>query len=171
MKSPSLPPGAFLSNPLHLLIFLEVEGEEETASASDSRGGAKGEAATATAINLRPANAYEFGQALSAARGAGDAAACADLLASTDPEALPRLLSTQLDGNTVGFVMRALDSHLLERDPALVYRHLDHLHTADRFSVRRMWNVFGLIRTPAFRGLGSPRQSGVFHENSLLFIK
>ncbi|XP_056289522.1 sperm-associated antigen 1-like [Pseudoliparis swirei] len=127
------------AKPRKTVPITEVEGEEETASASDSRGGAKGEAAaataTATAINLRPANAYEFGQALSAARGAGDAAACADLLASTDPEALPRLLSTQLDGNTVGFVMRALDSHLLERDPALVYQHLDHLHTADRFSV------------------------------------
>ncbi|XP_034384847.1 sperm-associated antigen 1-like isoform X2 [Cyclopterus lumpus] len=110
----------------------EVEGDEETASASDSGGGTKGEG---TAINLQPANAYEFGQALNTARSVGDAAACADLLASTTPEALPQLLSTQLDGNTISFIMQALDSHLLERDPNLVYQHLNHLHTANRFSV------------------------------------
>ncbi|KAK9513230.1 hypothetical protein VZT92_026779 [Zoarces viviparus] len=120
------------AKPRKTVPITEVEGDEETASAPDSGGSHRGEA---TAINLRPTNAYEFGQALNTARCGGDTAACADLLASTTPETLPLLLSTQLDGNTIGFVMQSLDSHLLEKDPNLVYRHLNHLHTADRFSV------------------------------------
>lgn len=31
--------------------------------------------------------------------------------------------------------MQALDSHLLHKDPNLVYQHLNHLHTAKRFLV------------------------------------
>ncbi|KAM6936655.1 sperm-associated antigen 1A-like [Lycodopsis pacificus] len=120
------------AKPRKTVPITEVEGDEETASAPDSGGSHRGEA---TAINLRPTNAYEFGQALNTARCGGDTAACADLLTSTAPETLPQLLSTQLDGNTIGFVMQSLDSHLLEKDPNLVYRHLNHLHTADRFSV------------------------------------
>ncbi|XP_031724442.1 sperm-associated antigen 1 [Anarrhichthys ocellatus] len=119
------------AKPRKTVPITEVEGDEETASAPDSGGSHRG----ATAINLRPTNAYEFGQALNTARCGGDTAACADLLASTTPETLPQLLSTQLDGNTIGFVMQSLDSHLMEKDPNLVYQHLNHLHTADRFSV------------------------------------
>ncbi|XP_068425516.1 sperm-associated antigen 1-like [Clinocottus analis] len=126
------------AKPRKTVAITEVEGDEEKASVSDPEGGPRGEGAAATAINLRPANAYEFGQSLSLARSVGDEAACADLLAATTPERLPQLLSTQLDGNTLSFIMRALDSQLLERDPDLVYRHLQHLHTADRFSVMLM---------------------------------
>ncbi|XP_076593769.1 sperm-associated antigen 1 isoform X1 [Chaetodon auriga] len=110
----------------------EVEGDEETTAGSNSESSCRGEDIT---INLKPTNAYEFGQSLNVARCSGNTAACADLLASTTPEMLPQLLSTQLDGHTISFIMQALDSHLLEKDPNLVYRHLDHLHTADRFSV------------------------------------
>ncbi|XP_072316295.1 sperm-associated antigen 1-like [Eucyclogobius newberryi] len=106
----------------------EVDGEEETSSASNSRVG----------INLSPSNAFEFGQALSAARCSGDAQACAELLASTSPQTLPQYLSTQLDGQTIVFLMNAMDSHLLKKDPGLVYHHLCHLHTADRFKVTLM---------------------------------
>lgn len=87
-------------------------------------------------INLHPTNAYEFGQSLNAARSGGNAAACAELLASTNPEVLPQYLSTNLDAHTLGFIMQALDSHLLEKNPNQVYRHLNHLHTTERFSVR-----------------------------------
>lgn len=114
---------------VHLLA--QVEGDEETTPSSES--GCRGEDVT---INLHPTDAYEFGQALNAARCSGNTAACADLLASTTPEMLPQFLSTQLDGHTISFIMQALDSHLLEKDPNLVYQHLNHLHTADRFSVR-----------------------------------
>ncbi|GLD48661.1 sperm-associated antigen 1 isoform X1 [Lates japonicus] len=31
--------------------------------------------------------------------------------------------STQLDGHTISFIMQVLDSHLLEKDPNLVYQH------------------------------------------------
>lgn len=87
-------------------------------------------------MNLHPTSAYEFGQSLNAARCTGNTAACGDLLASTAPEMLPQFLSTQLDGHTFSFIMQALDLHLLEKDPNLVYQHLNHLHTTDRFSVR-----------------------------------
>ncbi|CAL8247928.1 unnamed protein product [Lota lota] len=87
------------------------------------------------AINLQPADSYEFGQSLNAARSRGDAAACANLLSSVDPERLPRLLSNQLDGHVMGFMFEALDEHLLARDPGRVYRLLQYLHTAERFQV------------------------------------
>ncbi|XP_068591653.1 sperm-associated antigen 1-like [Cebidichthys violaceus] len=120
------------AKPRKTVPITEVKGDEKTPSVTDSGGSHRGEA---TAINLRPTNAYEFGQALNTARCGGDTVACADLLASTTPEMLPQLLSTQLDGNTISFVMQSLDSHLLEKDPNLVYQHLNHLHTANRFSV------------------------------------
>ncbi|KAM8735287.1 sperm-associated antigen 1 [Acanthopagrus schlegelii] len=109
----------------------EVEGDEETPAVPSSESSRRG---ADISINLQPANAYEFGQALNAARCCGNTGACADLLASTAPEMLPQLLSTQLDGHTISFIMQGLDTHL-EKDPNLVYQHLNHLHTADRFSV------------------------------------
>lgn len=120
--------------PLTEFVFFsatQVDGDEETPSAptpETSRG-------KHISINLHPTNAYEFGQALNAARISGNTAACAELLASTPPQNLPQYLSTQLDGLTIGFMMQAMDSHLLRRNPGLVYRHLCHLHTADRFKV------------------------------------
>ncbi|KAM6968279.1 sperm-associated antigen 1 [Aplochiton taeniatus] len=112
----------------------EEEGPDATA-ATAKVGGGRPASESPTTINLQPANAYEFGQALNAARSQGNAAACASLLSSVAPESLPQYLSTQLDGQTVCFIMQALDTHLLEKDPDLVYRHLSHLHTTDRFSV------------------------------------
>ncbi|XP_049901721.1 sperm-associated antigen 1 [Epinephelus moara] len=120
------------AKPRKTVPITEVDGDEEMTGFSYSESSHRGEDIT---INLQPTDAYEFGQALNAARSSGNTAACADLLASTTPEMLPQLLSTQLDGNTISFLMQALDSHLLEKDPNLVYRHLNHLHTADRFSV------------------------------------
>ncbi|XP_040901294.1 sperm-associated antigen 1-like isoform X1 [Toxotes jaculatrix] len=119
------------AKPRKTVPITEVEGDEETTAVPNSEGTCKGED---IAINLKPTNVYEFGQALNAARCSGNMAACADLLASTAPEMLPQYLSTQLDGHTISFIMQVLDSHLLEKDPNLVYQHLNHLHTADRFS-------------------------------------
>lgn len=119
------------AKPRKKVPITEVDGDEETPSAptpETSRG-------KHISINLHPTNAYEFGQALNAARISGNTAACAELLASTPPQNLPQYLSTQLDGLTIGFMMQAMDSHLLRRNPGLVYRHLCHLHTADRFKV------------------------------------
>ncbi|XP_030013935.1 sperm-associated antigen 1A-like [Sphaeramia orbicularis] len=113
----------------------EVDGDEETAGAPTSQSSCREEDIS---INLHPTNPYEFGQALNAARCSGNTAACADLLASTDPQTLPQFLSTHLDGQTISFIMEALDFHLLQKNPNLVYEHLNHLHTADRFSVSLM---------------------------------
>ncbi|XP_048880371.1 sperm-associated antigen 1-like isoform X2 [Brienomyrus brachyistius] len=84
---------------------------------------------------LQPTNAYEFGQALNAAHSRDDVKACAELLRCIEPETLPLFLSNKLDGETFHFITRALDEHLLQEDPGLVYQHLSHLPAADRFSV------------------------------------
>lgn len=127
---PSVNASHDLSSVKPLLTCSQVEGDEETID--DSESSCRGEDIT---INLQPTNAHEFGQALNAACCGGNTAACANLLASTDPDKLPQYLSTQLDGHTVSFIVQALDSHLLEKNPSLVYQHLNYLHTTDRFSV------------------------------------
>uniref|UniRef100_A0A8C6WRQ8 Sperm associated antigen 1 n=1 Tax=Neogobius melanostomus TaxID=47308 RepID=A0A8C6WRQ8_9GOBI len=114
--------------PRKTVPITEVAGEEDTACAADCRR-------EDASINLNPSNAYEFGQALNAARSSGNALACADLLASTPPQSLPQYLSAELDGQNLTFILKAMDSHLLQRDPGLVYQHLCHLHTADRFKI------------------------------------
>lgn len=117
----------------------QVEGDEETTAVPNSEGCCRGDDIT---VNPQPTNVYEFGQALNAACCSGNTAVGADLLASTAPEMLPQYLSTQLDGHTISFIVQVLDSHLLEKDPNLVYQHLNHLHTAERFSVR--WRLLPL---------------------------
>ncbi|XP_068179654.1 sperm-associated antigen 1-like [Antennarius striatus] len=113
----------------------EVDNNEETTTIPNSEISYKGDDVN---INLHLTNAYEFGQALNAAHCHRNTVACAELLAKTSPEMLPKFLSTQLDGDTISFIMQALDSQLLEKDPNLVYQHLNQLHTANRFSVALM---------------------------------
>ncbi|CAL8286939.1 unnamed protein product [Merluccius merluccius] len=124
------PPAA---KPRKKVPITEVDGDQDK-RAADSNPRSEED----VTINLRASDSYEFGQSLNAARSRGNAAACVDLLSSVDPEQLPRLLSNQLDGQTLGFVVAALDEHLLPRDPGLVYRLLQRLHTADRFTVAVM---------------------------------
>uniref|UniRef100_A0A3Q0R1J3 Sperm associated antigen 1 n=1 Tax=Amphilophus citrinellus TaxID=61819 RepID=A0A3Q0R1J3_AMPCI len=116
-------------------LLIQVEDDENVTVIPNSENSCRGEDIT---INLHPTSAYEFGQSLNAARCTGNTVACAQLLASMAPEMLPQFLSTQLDGHTISFIMQALDLHLLEKDPNLVYQHLSHLHTAERFSVALM---------------------------------
>ncbi|MED6266328.1 hypothetical protein CHARACLAT_000983, partial [Characodon lateralis] len=85
----------------------EVDGDEDMTDVPASES-----SCTRDNINLKPSSAYEF-----------------------EPQLLPQYLSDQLDGHTISFIMKALDLHLLGKNPNLVYRHLHHLHTADRFSV------------------------------------
>ncbi|CAN9514054.1 unnamed protein product [Ophioblennius macclurei] len=119
------------NKPRKTVPITEVENDVDTV-VSNTEGSRRRDD---VAINLHPTNALDFSQSLNAACCSGNTAACAELLASTAPETLPHFLSKHLDGRTVSFIMQALDSHLLEKDPDLVYRHLDHLHTTDRFSV------------------------------------
>ncbi|TWW79695.1 Sperm-associated antigen 1 HSD-3.8 [Takifugu flavidus] len=127
---------ASLAKPRKTVPITEVvEDDEEAPSVPDSESSCREDDIS---ISLNPRNAYEFGQALSAACSSRNTAAGADLLASTAPEKLPQLLSSQLDAQTIVFIMQALDSHLLHKDPNLVYQHLNHLHTANRFLVALM---------------------------------
>ncbi|XP_061529701.1 sperm-associated antigen 1 [Phycodurus eques] len=114
-----------------VIPITEVDGDQETSTVANSDSCFREELSNKS----QPNNAYEFGQALNNACSSGDVASCADMLASTAPEMLPQFLSTQLNGQTISFIVKVLDSHLLEKDPNLVYKHLSHLHTADRFSV------------------------------------
>ncbi|KAG7474950.1 sperm-associated antigen 1 [Solea senegalensis] len=122
--------------PRKTVPITEVEDDdEEPVAVPNSAGSCRGQDTT---INFHPTCSVEFGQALNAACVTGNTAACSNLLASTAPEMLPQYLSTQLDGHTLSFIVQALDSHLLEKDTNLVYQHLNHLHTADRFSIALM---------------------------------
>ncbi|KAK2844121.1 hypothetical protein Q5P01_010780 [Channa striata] len=120
------------AEPRKAVPITEVESDEETIPGSDPESSCRGEDIT---ITFQPTNAHEFVQALNAACCSKNPAACAELLASTAPELLPQYLGNQMDGHTISFIMQALDTCLLEKDPNLVYSHLNYLHTADRFSV------------------------------------
>ncbi|XP_074842966.1 sperm-associated antigen 1 isoform X1 [Carettochelys insculpta] len=82
-----------------------------------------------------PSNAYEFGQIINAVNAKKDETACADLLTIIDPKKLPKLLSNQLEGDTFLIFMRALECHLLGKNPDLVYQHLLYLSKVERFKV------------------------------------
>ncbi|XP_007257002.4 sperm-associated antigen 1 [Astyanax mexicanus] len=122
------------SQPRRDITITEVEDYDEEGDAvkSSSDGEQK---STSQTINLQPSNAYEFGQALNAARSLNDTAACAQLLRTVPPDSLPQYVSTQLDGHTLSFIMKTLDTHLLASEPGVVYQLLDHLHTTERFSM------------------------------------
>ncbi|XP_030638965.1 sperm-associated antigen 1 [Chanos chanos] len=122
----------------------EVEEGDEEETQAPSRGpeevkenspGSQNHCSDGPDANAQPTNAYDFGQALNAACSRGDVAACTELLRSTSPEKLPLYICSHLDGHTLSFIIKVLDTHLMETDPKLVYQHLSHLHTADRFSV------------------------------------
>ncbi|XP_024136940.1 sperm-associated antigen 1 isoform X1 [Oryzias melastigma] len=116
------------NKPRKTVPIIEVDTEEAVTDAPNTAS------SCTVSINLHYSSPFEFGQALYAARCSKNTAACAELLASIAPQSLPQYLSNQLDGHTISFIMQALDSHLLEKDPNLVYQHLNQLHTADRFS-------------------------------------
>ncbi|XP_041964279.1 sperm-associated antigen 1 [Alosa sapidissima] len=117
----------------------EVDDTEEAATKKQDTTTEQNHVDQAKSIAItQPANAYEFGQALSVARSHDDTAACAELLRLVAPETLPSYVSTYLDGHTLAFIMQALDDHLLDKEPGLVYQHLNHLHTAERFSMLLM---------------------------------
>ncbi|CAO2602502.1 Sperm-associated antigen 1 [Lemmus lemmus] len=83
----------------------------------------------------RPSNAYEFGQVLHAICTQKDAEACAQLLAVTAPKDLPVLLSNKLEGDMLLLLIQSLKSHLVAKDPSLVYEHLLYLSRAERFKM------------------------------------
>ncbi|KAM4029327.1 sperm-associated antigen 1 [Anomaloglossus baeobatrachus] len=82
-----------------------------------------------------PTNALEFKQVMSEMKAGKDLEGCAQLLTIIEPKDLPMFLSNKLDSETLLLIVRSLKHHVLEQSPALVYQHLAHLSTADRFSV------------------------------------
>lgn len=114
-----------------------ADGEEDDGDEDDEDevGAAAAAADGNDVMTSSPANAFEFGQALNAARCHGDLAACAQLLRSVSPHTLPHHISTLLDTYTLSFITHTLHTHILPTDPGLVYRLLTHLHTTDRFTV------------------------------------
>ncbi|XP_067888461.1 sperm-associated antigen 1-like isoform X2 [Heterodontus francisci] len=85
--------------------------------------------------NLKPTNAYEFGQALSLLQAKKDLTACAQLLRNVEPEDLPSMMSNKLEADVFTMIIQALKGHLLEKNPSLVYQHLVHLCKTERFKM------------------------------------
>ncbi|XP_066122048.1 sperm-associated antigen 1 isoform X1 [Saccopteryx bilineata] len=83
----------------------------------------------------KPNNAYEFGQVINALSARRDNAACAHLLSITEPRDLPTLLSNKLEGDIFLLLIQSLKSHLIDKDPSLVYQHLLYLSKAERFKM------------------------------------
>lgn len=83
----------------------------------------------------KPNNAYEFGQVINAISTRKDKEACAHLLSITEPKDLPVLLSNKLEGDAFILLIQSLKTHLIEKDPSLVYQHLLYLSKAERFKV------------------------------------
>ncbi|XP_055067651.2 sperm-associated antigen 1 [Misgurnus anguillicaudatus] len=142
------------SKPRRRVPITEVEdADDEDHDGADNRSW----------ISLQPMNAFEFGQALNAARANSDLLTCAELLRNVASELLPQYISTQLDGRTISFIIQTLNVHLLRSHPHLVYQHLKHLHTAHRFSMvlmlldskdhRQLMEIFeklSVVQTEAF---------------------
>ncbi|XP_046703075.1 sperm-associated antigen 1 isoform X1 [Silurus meridionalis] len=130
------------------ISILEVESdndEDEDGVDNDKDDGDKDDADSEGKDDLgddvktfSPANVFEFGQALNAARYRGDLVACARLMRSVPPHTLPHHISTQLDTQTLSFIIHTLHTHILPTEPSLVYHLLTHLHTAERFTVALM---------------------------------
>ncbi|XP_048452066.1 sperm-associated antigen 1 [Rhincodon typus] len=85
--------------------------------------------------NLKPKNAYEFGQALNLLQAKNDLAACAELLKNVEPGDLPSMMSNKLEGDVFTMIIQTLKGHLLEKNPSLVYEHLVHLCKTERFKM------------------------------------
>lgn len=83
----------------------------------------------------KPNNAYEFGQLMNAVSARKDTEACARLLAITEPEDLPALLSNKLEGDLFLLLIQSLKNELVDKDPSLVYQHLFYLSKAERFKM------------------------------------
>uniref|UniRef100_A0A9J8DBW2 RNA-polymerase II-associated protein 3-like C-terminal domain-containing protein n=1 Tax=Cyprinus carpio carpio TaxID=630221 RepID=A0A9J8DBW2_CYPCA len=112
------------------VTITEVDDDDDDEDDED-----EGSDAVVSSVSVRSCDVFEFGQVLGSAVSGGDLLTCAELLRSVAPERLPRLISTQLDGHTLGFIIRALNTHLLHTHPELVFLHLQQLHTAHRLTM------------------------------------
>ncbi|XP_063780268.1 sperm-associated antigen 1 [Pseudophryne corroboree] len=120
------------------ILIEEVDEKEEQTSNTFNLN--RHESDTSPGNNQRPpitkpSNAYEFEQLMNNCRAGNDLEGCAQLLSIIDPNDLPTFLSNKLDTETLLLIVQSLKKHVVEKNPTLVYRHLYHLSTADRFTV------------------------------------
>ncbi|XP_056378377.1 sperm-associated antigen 1 isoform X3 [Hyla sarda] len=117
------------------ILIEEVEEKEKTSNPSNVDEDKDSLRKTHSSGITKPSNALEFEQLLNGMRAGKDQEGCAHLLSIIDPKDLPVFLSNKLDTETLLLIVQSLKHHVLEKNPALVYRHLAHLSSADRFSV------------------------------------
>ncbi|XP_040287879.1 sperm-associated antigen 1 isoform X1 [Bufo bufo] len=119
------------------ILIEEVNDEEEDASDQGNVNGHENNSQRTTEIPhiTKPSNALEFEQVMNVMRAGKDQKSCAQLLSIIDPKDLPVFLSNKLDTETILLIVQSLQHHVLDKHPALVYQHLAHLSSADRFSV------------------------------------
>ncbi|CAI9590946.1 unnamed protein product [Staurois parvus] len=116
------------------ILIDEVNEKEDTSNHSSLNGHGNGKRRERPPIT-KPSNSYEFEQLMSEIQAEKDQERCAQLLSLIDPKDLPTYLSYKLDTETLLLIALSLKHHVLEENPALVYQHLSHLSTADRFTV------------------------------------
>ncbi|XP_050986580.1 sperm-associated antigen 1 isoform X1 [Labeo rohita] len=117
------------------VTITEVEDDDDDEDEGSSAVGPQRCSADVSSVSLWSSSVFEFGQALNGALSHGDLLTCAELLRSVSSERLPRLIGTQLDGRALGFIIRALNTHLLHTRPETVFQHLQQLHTAHRLTM------------------------------------
>uniref|UniRef100_A0A8C5Q2U0 Sperm associated antigen 1 n=1 Tax=Leptobrachium leishanense TaxID=445787 RepID=A0A8C5Q2U0_9ANUR len=117
---------------------LEVSDDEEPSSGG-SQNKLSETLATTKPLMTKPSNTYEFGQRINEVKATKDTEACAELLAAIDPKDLPVFLSNTLEGDTLLMIVQSLKCGVLLHNPTLVYQHLSHLTTAERFQVALMF--------------------------------
>ncbi|XP_018414487.1 PREDICTED: sperm-associated antigen 1 [Nanorana parkeri] len=113
----------------------EVNEEKEDPSSHSSLNGHGNRVRRDRPAITKPSNAYEFEQQMIEIRAEKDQERCAQLLSLMDPKDLTTFLSNKLDTETLLLMTQSMKHHILEENPTLVYQHLSHLSTADRFTV------------------------------------
>ncbi|KAM5156581.1 sperm-associated antigen 1 [Mantella aurantiaca] len=117
------------------ILIEEVNEEKDDASNHCSLNGHGNDVRRERLPITRPGNACEFEQLMWEIRAEKDQERCAQLLTLVDPMDLTTYLSNKLDTETLLLITQSLKHHVLEKNPTLVYQHLSHLSTADRFTV------------------------------------
>ncbi|XP_073535725.1 sperm-associated antigen 1 isoform X2 [Phyllobates terribilis] len=117
------------------VLIEEVDEKESNHSNVNGHDNNKSPRKTKSPCFTMPTNALEFEQVMNEMRAGQDLEGCAQLLYIIDPKDLPMFLSNKLDSETLLLIVQSLQHRVLEQSPALVYQHLAHLSTVERFGV------------------------------------
>ncbi|KAI2654816.1 Sperm-associated antigen 1 [Labeo rohita] len=130
------------------VTITEVEDDDDDEDEGSSAVGPQRCSADVSSVSLWSSSVFEFGQALNGALSHGDLLTCAELLRSVSSERLPRLIGTQLDGRALGFIIRALNTHLLHTRPETMVLML--LDGEDRSQLSQIFQKLRAVQTEAF---------------------